>query len=607
MALDVTQTMGGELKFTMVAKAGLFTPKKVRALLEAFKMQLHEVVADVSSAPFAPEVAVEEEEEEKVHEEVRGDVRETQEEQVQAEVHDREVHDSVLSDHSDHSVVHQVEKVQEAATLPVTPSGERSTACTPDRGPHPERVSDFIWDSDASYMRSMIAQIAQVDEAIISPDSSILEVGLDSIEAIKLSSRLRRRGMDMPVSTLMRNPSIRKMKGAMTTASQDAPPLSAAEIISEFEKRVRRKLPKLKGIAAVYPTTPLQEAMIAETLASEYALYFNHDVLKLEDWVDLERLRIAWRTVVRRNDILRTSFVLMEDDKDTYAQLVHGSADCYWSEFVVSKEKYVSEAVETIQRQMSTQADLLCEPPVYISVIRTPKSTRMVLSISHALYDGWSMGLLHQDIRRAYFDVLEPRPQPRLLLENIIAADSEAAKKFWKRLLSGIVTSSFSQKSDVPDTHRFERRSEVSFAEAQQFCKRVGTTVQTLGQVCWGLLLAHSLGETDVVFGTVLSGRDFEGADEIMFPAMNTVPVRTILNGSYREVLKYVQNNGAETLRHQYTPLREIQGIVNGDGNKLFDTLFLYQRGEGGRQKEKNLYHSIGGSSDVEVGVWYVF
>lgn len=545
------------------------------SMLETFKLQLHSILSDARSQPTVREVP--------------------------------EVHPAHAA------TVHEVEKVQEAGTVPVTPSqGDRTATCTPavediidvvdkDDLRASSTTPDFEWDDDAAFIRTTIAQLAHVDEQSINADSSILEVGLDSIEAIKLSSTLRRRGMEMPVSSIMRNSSIRKMKGALTASDKSSTQQSAADIIQAFEQRVREKLPKLKGIASIYPTTPLQEAMIAETLASDYSLYFNHDVLELKDWVDIERLRHAWRTVVKRNEILRTSFVPMDNSKDTYAQLVHESADCYWNEFAVSKEKYVTEAIDTIMRQMSTNADLLCEPPVYITLVRAPKSTRMVLSISHALYDGWSLSLLHQDLRRAYFDVLEPRPQPRLLIENIIAADIEDSKKFWKRVLNGFVTSSFAQKSDVTETHRVEQRSSVTYAEAQEFCKNVGTTVQTLGQVCWGLLLAHSLGETDVVFGTVLSGRHFENADEIMFPAMNTVPVRTVLNGSYTDMLQYAQENGANTLRHQYTPLRDIQHLVNHEGNKLFDTLFLYQRGETGRQKEKSLYESVGGSSEVEV------
>jgi hypothetical protein len=107
------------------------------------------------------------------------------------------------------------------------------------------------------------------------------------------------------------------------------------------------------------------------------------------------------------------------------------------------------------------------------------------------------------------------------------------------------------------------------------------------------------------MFGTVLSGRDFEGADEVMFPAMNTVPVRVILHGTFAELLGWMQDASARALKHQMTGLGEVQKAVAG-GRRLFDTLFVYQRssaglGMGGEGDNERLWESVGGESDVEV------
>jgi len=466
------------------------------------------------------------------------------------------------------------------------------------------RDGDFVWDGQAVILRKTIAGLAEVEEIDINADSSILELGLDSIEAIKLSSRLRQHDIRLSVSAIMRNTTIRKMHKIMNTGVQPAHH-AGVDKLTEFEHRVRQSLTGLENVAAVYPTTPLQEAMVAETLASEYSLYFNHDVLKLEAWVDLNRLRKAWEIVVESNDILRTSFVSLEDLDigQTYAQIIHRSSDFYWNEVEVSTEGVVVPTIDAIMERIRKQADILGEPPVYVTLLKAPHSTHLVLSISHALYDGWSIGLLHTDLRLAYFGSFTPRPSPRLLVDNIVNNDAEESQRFWKHILDCVVpsqfpTSAFTQPSK---THRSERISAVSYSEVQTFCKKVGATVQSLGQTCWALLLAHYHGETDVVFGSVLSGRDFDQADEIMFPAMNTVPVRVILHGSYREMLLYVQENGSATLKYQHTPLRDIQKLVNTGGTRLFDTIFLYQRSQTSGSGEKQLYESVGGSSDVEV------
>ncbi|KAF8539319.1 hypothetical protein BDD12DRAFT_882702 [Trichophaea hybrida] len=468
------------------------------------------------------------------------------------------------------------------------------------------RDDDFVWGEQAVILRKTIAGLAEVEENDINADSSILELGLDSIEAIKLSSRLRQHDIRLSVSTIMRNTTIRKMQKAMNTGVQPAHHAGVGEL-TKFEHRVRQRLTGLDDVVAVYPTTPLQEAMVAETLASEYSLYFNHDVLELEPWIDLDRLRKAWETVVKNTDILRMSFVSLEDLEigQTYAQIIHRSSDFHWNEVGVSAEDAIAPTIDAIMENTTKQADILGEPPVYVTLLKAPRSSHLILSISHALYDGWSIGLLHTDLRLAYFDSFTPRPSTRLLVENIVNNDAIESQRFWKHMLDGVVPSQFPtfESAQPNKTHRSERISTVSYSEVQAFCKKIGATVQSLGQTCWALLLAHYLGETDVVFGSVLSGRDFDQADEIMFPAMNTVPVRAILHGSYREMLSYMQENGSATLKYQHTPLRDIQKLVNIGSTRLFDTIFLYQRSQTSEGGEKKLYKSVGGSSDVEYNI----
>lgn len=474
---------------------------------------------------------------------------------------------------------------------------------------HPAaREQSFDWTPQAKSMRKTIAELAEVAESEVSADVSILELGLDSIEAIKLSSRLRQGGIEISVSSIMRNTTIRKLLKALDTTTP-AIPSAKTNTLAEFEHAMRQNMPHLSASSTVYPVTPLQEAMIAETLASGYTRYFNHDVLKLEEWVDIDRLRAAWSAVTKNNDILRVFFVSTEgiDVRQAYGQIVRAYTDfsCHWEVLQVPTEDAVEDAIESTMERVTDNADLQTEPPVYVTVLKAPKSTHIVLSLSHALYDGWSIGLLHDDVRRAYFHANTSRPSPRLMIEKIVDTDIEESRRFWSQKLNGVVPSRLpaSAFSPTAQTERAELVSAISFAEVRAFSKAIGATLQTLGQTCWALVLAYCLGETDVVFGSVLSGRDFDGADEVIFPAMNTTPVRAILHGSYNELLAYMQENGAETLRHQHTPLREIQRLVSGGSARLFDTIFLCQRSQESGDGEGILYRSVGGSSDVEYSI----
>jgi aryl carrier-like protein len=469
-----------------------------------------------------------------------------------------------------------------------------------------EHADDFIWNEQALALRKNIAELAEVSENEVSADSTILELGLDSIEAIKLSARLRQHDIALSVSTIMRNTTIRKMQQTLE-APVRIQLAKKLDLLAGYERTVRQCIPNLQDTVAICPTTPLQEAMVAETLASDYTHYFNHDVLKLEEWVDLDQLRAAWIAVVESNDILRTSFAAVEDEngRPRYCQLVHRNSGGHWKLVEAADEITAQVTCDAVMNSVTESADVLSEPPVYLTIVKASKSTHLILSISHALYDGWSLGLLHNDIKRAYFDALTPRPSPRAMIERIFNTDIEASRHYWKGLLHGMAAShfpgsAFTSLEPVP-THRAEKTSALSFTAVRGFCKKAGVTVQTLGQCCWALVLGHYLGETDVVFGSVLSGRDFEQAEDIMFPAMNTVPVRAILHGTYREMLSYMQLNGSSTLKHQHMPLREIQRLLNTGVTRLFDTLFLYQRDGPLGSGDQVLYESVGGTSDNEV------
>ncbi|RPB02033.1 hypothetical protein L873DRAFT_1788049 [Choiromyces venosus 120613-1] len=544
LALEVEQSYSNGAKFTIVSKGSLMTREMSSQLLERLNGQLRCIADNPSSKP---------------------------------------------------SVVSTLEKEH------------TSNVTDPENSPNRDHIA---WGTEANILRQTIATLAEVNESDITMDSSIFGLGLDSIEAIKLSSRLRRHGMKISVSNIMRNPTIRKLELFLRGSSTQSKGLTGEELLPKFTKRIRKawKSQRRDDIEAIYPTTPLQEAMIAETLASDYQLYFNHDVLKLEDWVNTGDLRRAWAAVVERSEILRTSFFnaseLFPESPCTFGQLVRKQPKFHWDEVTVANREDLNVAFKEVMQKASEEVDMLQEPPFRVTIVHSAKARHFILSISHALYDGCSIALLHKDVQNAYHDSFTQRPSCRLLLENVYSEDQKHAERFWKQILAGASSSSLralSTEREKAKTHRREQNSSIPFSTIQSFCKHTGVTIQSLGQMCWALLLAHHLGESDVMFGTVLSGRDFDSAEEIMFPAMNTVPVRAIIHGTYKEMLQYMQDNSANVIKYQHTPLRKIQKLANRNGQRLFDTLFIYQRGrEGPVDKQKAVWRSVDGTSDVE-------
>ncbi|KAI9815347.1 MAG: NRPS [Pycnora praestabilis] len=474
--------------------------------------------------------------------------------------------------------------------------------------------SKFEWTPQAYLIRTEIAALTNLEETALNENSSIFELGLDSIDAIKLSSRLKRSGMSLTVSTIMQTLTIAKM--TEQNSIQATPPASSEDEGSDlkgYEEKLRAYLLRqhqyINDFEDILPITPLQEAMVTEMNTSNYDRYFNYNILKVAPDVNVRKLVDAWNLVLEKSPILRTSFMEVDDPDvpQSYAQIVHHYKKRDWTILQASDDEGVQKLVDNIK---STQRDdSILKPPWDLAVIRTREASYLVLSIAHALYDGWSLGLLHEDVQKAYEGRYNSRPSYRKTLEQIFNSSGLDAARFWQEVLSDASSSSFPQRESdghhQPQIiHRIEQRSSILIKDITSFCRSHGITLQALGQTCWAFVLAHYLQKLDVVFGVVLSGRDTEIANKVLFPTMNTVAIRSVLHGSRKEMLQYVQENIGHILQYQHFPLRKAKAMVERKGQQLFDTLFIYQkRPEQGTSQDQPLYESVGGLSEVEYPV----
>ncbi|KAJ5310521.1 uncharacterized protein N7443_002982 [Penicillium atrosanguineum] len=466
----------------------------------------------------------------------------------------------------------------------------------------------FQWTPRACTIRNVIATLAGVDAQSIGEDTSIFEVGLDSIDAIKLSTRLSKLSIKLPVSAIMRHRSVKGMVGQLTETVYEEQN-GTYPLLGQMERALKEFLDREElvpqGASRILPATPIQEAMMAEMSASEYQHYYNHDILKIEPHVDVTKLQEAWRAVVRAHPILRTSFVEVWDPEisASYAQVVH-TEDTFDFQAVQLDGENVDSVIKAQRARASTE--LAGKPLLTITSAVDGEDRYLVLSIAHALYDGWSINLLHEDVARSYAGEDYARSPPDAILEQILASSGDRALKFWRATLSNCTPVTFPSGQDSTEDSRVVYRAEkslsISFEKAESFCKRNGITMQALLVSCWSLVLATYVKKLDVVFGLVLSGRNVTGSENVMFPTMNTAAMRVILHGARLELLKYVQETLLEMSEHQHFPLRRARPDTRSQ--QLFDTLFIYQKKPSETSTpELALYKSTGGASDVEYPV----
>ncbi|WZH41454.1 Non-ribosomal peptide synthetase [Fusarium acuminatum] len=483
---------------------------------------------------------------------------------------------------------------------------------------HPEpdsthNRSNFEWTQEAQTIQNEIALLADAALTDIAYDTSILELGLDSIDVIKLSAKLKKHSIHLAPSQIMRHQTISNMLIDLGGFALKSPGSAEGSTTLKAQTKLRELLVAsgidMANVETVLPSTHLQESMIVGMIQSEYDSYFNHDILRVADDVVTTELIKAWTELVSRTPILRTGFFQIDDHESdvTYCQVVSRSVDINFEATTIENPSEL--------RQVTAEANEMAkcgrgEKYLFqLRLVNMGPERYVVLSMAHALYDGWSLGLIYQDLH----SILEGRPFSRPPVEPFISrvldSTNSKAQEFWMQYLEGASPSIVpTQETFLPvndnTLQRHESTSRIALSKIESTCKRLSISMQSLCQACWAITLARQIKTLDVVFGTVMSGRDFDGAEKMVFPTMNTVALRGILHGSVSEFLRYLEDNMNDIRDFQHYPLRKAQTATKVDAQGLFNTLFILQKSlNTAETSDRTILTSIEGSSATEYPV----
>ncbi|GAB1315347.1 Non-ribosomal peptide synthetase nps2 [Madurella fahalii] len=473
----------------------------------------------------------------------------------------------------------------------------------------------FTWTREALLIRDEIAALAGAAPESVTETTPIFGLGLDSIDVIKLSARLKRHGVRIKTGELMKAQTVAASLQILEARTSDSEEASNARprLRSEICDNLRKYAAALGGVGEgdiVLPTTPLQDSMVMEMIESNFQLYFNHDIRELAPTVDLDKLKGAWRTVIAGSPILRTRFLPIDIPflESAYCQVIAQDPSPYITDISLNDTDELETICDTavqLARKGAGRSHLL-----QLAFASVGQKRFLVLSLAHALYDGWSLALIHQDLQAAYEGRYVPRTMDDYLgrVEAILFPGHQDASSFWSGFLEGAASTIFPEEEDREDSdqegaiHRVELVSALPADEVASFCRAHAVTLQTLGQACWAAVLASRTGSLDVTFGVVLACRDNESSEDLLFPTMNTVAVRNVLHGSVSSWVRYTQDNMTSIAPYQHFPLRKAQKLAQVSG-QLFNTLFIYQRNPSSQQGWELLVKSVGGSSAVEYPV----
>ena len=345
-----------------------------------------------------------------------------------------------------------------------------------------------------------------------------------------------------------------------------------------------------------YPLTPVQEGMLfnAES-APGSGVDIAQTTCTVDADIDAGVLERAWRTLIDRHPLLRTSYLPGEAVESPAGTVTADVAVADWREVPAGVEQ--ERLARFLEEERRRSFSLTVPPLVRLSLVRQAggRST-LVLTRHHILFDGWTSRLLTEDIlstveameRGDGPPAVTPRAEFRSYVRWLGTVDHAASRPFWETYLAG-----FREPTPVPyegwsaDTApgsygRVERRIPADALDRLRgLARSSGVRFSTLFHAAWGLLLARHSDAEEAVFGETRACRSgrLEGIAGMLGCCINTVPLRVRVQGE-REVgewLVALDRDRAPAGRYERTPLAAIREWIGLPGDRpMFSSILVF-------------------------------
>jgi len=344
-----------------------------------------------------------------------------------------------------------------------------------------------------------------------------------------------------------------------------------------------------ENVKDIYPLSPMQEGMLHHaTVAADALAYCDQIWFDIEGPLNRHWFIAAWTALVDRHEILRTAFLHEKTRRPVQVVLKRRPIPVVFESVPDGEppDRYIARRKE---EERAVGYDLGTDPLMRINVIAcAPDRHTVIWNLHHIMLDGWGLSVLQQEFAHIYATGgvagLSPTVPYARYIEWIGRQDAVAARAYWSSRLAGFDTPTPAPARRHHKGTGYDLQTIASALPADIVTKAGNVAAQlriTLGtflQTVWGLMLANFHHASDVVFGTVVSGRpaSLPGSDRMLGLFINAVPVRLDLTGSFVDAATRLQANVLEAEPHQHLFLGEVQNLSPLNG-RLIDHLFVFE------------------------------
>ncbi|MGW5537840.1 non-ribosomal peptide synthase/polyketide synthase [Streptomyces sp. NPDC004009] len=321
------------------------------------------------------------------------------------------------------------------------------------------------------------------------------------------------------------------------------------------------------------------------------ARYNSAVAVRLTGACDHEALTAALTAVVARHEALRTTF---EETDGRPVQHVHPAGP------VPLPVRAAGDLDKDLLAEYSRPFDLRHGPLLRALLLRESAASHvLLLTAHHIVTDGWSMGVVLDELCTAY-DALAQGAEPRLppvatqypdfavwQRDRLSGARLEGELAHWKERLTGAVAPELpldrprrGEEAGEGAVHAFAVPARVT-GRLRELARERHSTLHTALVAAAQALLARWSGQDDVTVGSLTPGRSRTDLERAVGFFVNTVVLRTPVDasGSFRDLLAAAAQTVGDAFAHGDTPFERIVEAVGAPReagrNPLFDVMVL--------------------------------
>ncbi|MDZ7969156.1 MAG: amino acid adenylation domain-containing protein [Nostoc sp. DedSLP03] len=442
-----------------------------------------------------------------------------------------------------------------------------------------------------SYLIELLAGLLSIAPDDISSEEPLSTLGLDSLKVFELKNRIE---VDLEVEV-----SVADLFEGMSTLAL------ATKIVAQMttDALPSISLTQPEKNTSIQPLSFAQQGLwFINQLTPDSPIYNIPIVINFKGCIDLTVLQDSLNEIIRRHEVLRTSFVVVDGQP---AQVINQAPPLTLAveDLRSLSDKERAQEAQRLTIEFAQQPfDLSAQSLLRIKILKlNDKNYQLLVTLHHIIADGWSIGILIKELAalyEAFSRDKSPLPELPIQYRDFVNWQRQwlgferiqPLLTYWKQKLQGelpVLNLPIDRARSPVQTFKGAQAklilSQTLTKELKNLSRHSGVTLFMTLLTAFKTLLYRYTGQTDIVVGSPIANRNRAEVESLIGFFVNVLVLRTDLSGdlSFQKLLARVKSTALEAYIHQDLPfeklVEELQPNRDLSYNPLFQVMFVLQ------------------------------